>query len=490
MSGEPLKVLFLSAEAVPFAKVGGLADVAGSLPKALRALGHDVRLMIPRYGSIRSDQFHLEKVGKPIPVPAGRGEVKAHLFHTITDDGVPTYLIWDEKYFSPRERVYGFDDDPQRFVFFSRAAAAALPLLGWMPDVIHANDWHTAAVPTWLAYEGRYLREYRHLASLFTIHNLAYQGISGRLILTFARMEYVKHLDVEPPGQVNWMAQGIANADLITTVSPQYAKDIVETEAGAGLSPLLRQRQDRLFGILNGIDYDQWDPTADPHIPQHFSLSDLRMRAVNKAALQQTARLPVRADVPLIGMVSRLDPVKGIDLLEPVLEPLLQGDVQFVLLGTGQPEYHEMLEHLQSRFPDKMRVFLRYDDSLARRIYAGCDIFLMPSRFEPCGLGQMIAMRYGAVPVVHKTGGLADTVIDYHERPDKATGFAFSPFTPEACLDGLRRALGVFRDREAWIGLQTRGMKADFSWKASAKKYADLYRRAVDAYRPGSGVSR
>jgi len=485
MNSERLNILFLAAEAVPFAKVGGLADVAGALPKALRALGHDVRLMIPRYGSIRSNQFRLRKIGKPFAVPVGRGEQMAHLFHTTTDDGVPTYLVWDEKFFSPRERVYGFDDDPQRFTFFSRAAIAALPLLDWMPDVIHANDWHTAAIPTWIAYEGRYLREYRHLASLFTIHNLAYQGTSGRLILTFAQMEYVRHLDVEPPGQVNWMAQGIANADLISTVSPRYARDILETEAGAGLGPLLRRRKDRLVGVLNGIDTDRWNPATDPHIPQRFDRSDLRMRAVNKAALQQEARLPVRADVPLIGMVSRLDAVKGIDLLGPVLEQVLTGDVQFVLLGTGQPEYHEMLESLQARFPDKMRIFLRYDDPLARRIYAGCDIFLMPSRFEPCGLGQMIAMRYGAVPVVHQTGGLADTVIDYHERPDKATGFAFSPFTSEACVDALRRALGIFRDRETWTALQSRGMRTDFSWEASARKYVDLYRRAMELHAQG-----
>lgn len=485
MGGDRLKVLYVAAEAVPFAKVGGLADVAGALPKAVRALGHDVRLMIPRYGSIRSDQFGLRKLGKAFPVPVGRGEQMAHLFQATTENDVPVYLVWDEKFFSPRERVYGFDDDPQRFTFFSRAVIAALPVLGWIPDVIHANDWHTAAIPTWIAYEGRYLREYRHLASLFTIHNLAYQGLSGRLILTFARMEYVKHLKVEPPGQVNWMAQGIANADLINTVSPQYARDILETEAGAGLGPLLKEREDRLVGVLNGIDTDLWNPATDPHIPQQFDAANLRMRAVNKAALQQEARLPVRADVPLVGMVSRLDAVKGIDLLEEVLEQILLGDVQFVLLGTGEPSYHQMLERLQARFPDKMRAFLRYDDPLARRIYAGCDIFLMPSRFEPCGLGQMIAMRYGAVPVVHKTGGLADTVIDYHHRPDKATGFAFSPFTPEACLDALRRAIGIFRDRETWTLLQARGMKADFSWKASARRYEDLYRRAIELHAQG-----
>ncbi|MGD1996550.1 MAG: glycogen synthase [Anaerolineae bacterium] len=482
MNDGKLNILFLSPEVVPLAKVGELADVAGALPKALRALGHDVRVMVPRYGSIRSDRFGLEKVGKPFPVPCGPGEERAHLVRTAADQGAPIYLIWDEKFFSPRERVYGFDDDPQRFVFFGRAAIAALSLLDWMPDVIHANDWHTAVVPTWLAYEGRYLREYRHLASLFTIHNLAYQGISGRLILTFAQMEYVKHLDVEPPGRVNWMGQGIANADLINTVSSRYAQEILQPEGGAGLDSLLRRRRDRLFGVLNGIDYDLWDPSADPHLPQRFDRSSLKMRAVNKAALQQAARLPVRDEVPLVAMISPLKPVEGMGLLESVLERLLENNVQFVLLTTGEPEYQERAEALRARFPDRVRIFRELEEALTRRIYAGCDLFLMPYRFEPCGLGQMIAMHYGAVPVVHRTGGLAETVTDYHARPDKATGFVFSPFTPEACLDALERALRVFRDKKAWTSLQMRGMKADFSWRDSARTYVDLYRRAIELH--------
>ena len=480
MKDEKLNVLFLSAEAVPFAKVGGLADVAGALPKALRSLGHDVRLMIPRYGSISSDDFDFEKIGKPCPVPCGPGEEQVHLVHTTTEDDVPVYLVWDEKYFFARERIYGFDDDPQRFALFGRAVIASLPMMDWMPDVIHANDWHTAVVPTWLAYEGVNLPEYRHLASLFTIHNLAYQGIAGRLILTFGQLEYVRHLSVEQPGQVNWMAQGIANSDLVSTVSKQYAKDILKPEAGAGLDPLLKERKDNLHGVLNGIDYDLWDPATDQNIAQKFDRSSLKMRAVNKAALQQEARLPTRPETPVIGMVSRLDHIKGIDLLQSTLNKLLETDIQFVILGTGAEEYHNMLEELQSRYSDKMRAFLRYDDPLARRIYAGCDIFLMPSRFEPCGLGQMIAMHYGAVPVVHRTGGLSDTVIDYHKRPDKATGFVFSPLTPENLVDALVRALSVFHDREMWIELQKRGMKTDFSWKASAKKYVKLYRQAVE----------
>ncbi len=488
MSRKPLKILFLAAEAVPFAKVGGLADVAGSLPLAIRALGHDVRLMMPRYGTIRSTQFHLEKIGDPFPIPIGPGEEYVHLIgSTIGGESsvqVPVYLIWDELYFSSRDRVYGFEDDAQRFAVFGRASLAALRLLDWKPDVIHVNDWHTGIVPTWLNTEGREDPFYRDIATLFTIHNLAYQGITGRLILTFAQMEYVKHLPVEQPGTVNWMAQGIAHADLVNTVSKQYAREILTPETGMGLSPLLKERQDRLFGVINGIDYEQWNPATDPNIPHRFDVRGLDRRAANKTALQQQARLPVRPDVPLVGMVTRLDEVKGMDLMEPVLEWLLarEGEAQFVLLGTGWPQYHKMFERIQGRFPDRMRAFLKFDDVLARRIYAGADMFLMPSSIEPCGLGQMIAMRYGCVPVVRATGGLADTVADHMAKRGRGTGFVFTDFTPEACRDALERALKVYRKKDAWRRMQKRGMMIDFSWSASAREYVKLYRRAMKVH--------
>jgi starch synthase len=483
MNEKPLRILFLAAEAVPFAKVGGLADVAGSLPKAIRALGHDVRLMMPRYGTIRSDQFQLDKIGEPFRIPVGPGEEHVHLIGSTLDGGVPVYLIWNELYFSSRDRVYGFEDDAQRFAVFGRASLAALRLLDWKPDVVHANDWHTGIVPTWLSTAGRTDTFYRDIATLFTIHNLAYQGIAGRLILTFAQMEYVKHLPVEQPGTVNWMAQGIAHADLINTVSERYAQEILTPDIGMGLAPLLRERQDRLFGVLNGIDYEQWSPATDASIPHRFGVETLDRRVANKTALQQQARLPVRPDVPLIGMVTRLDEVKGMDLMEPVLEWLLGEETQFVLLGTGQPQYHEMFERVQARFPDRMRAFLKFDDVLARRIYAGADMFLMPSGVEPCGLGQMIAMRYGCVPVVRATGGLADTVADYTARRGRGTGFAFADYAPEACRDALERAMKVYRKKKTWRKLQQRGMAADFSWSASAREYIRLYRRAIDVHR-------
>ncbi len=480
MTENPLRILFLSAEAVPFAKVGGLADVAGSLPKALRGLGHDVRLMMPRYGTISSDKFGLEKIGEPFRVPAGAGKEYVHLIGTTMGEDLPVYLLWNEHYFTSREKVYGFEDDAQRFAVFGRGVLGALKLLEWKPDLIHANDWHTAVVPTWLDVDGWRDPFFRDIGTLFTVHNLAYQGITGRLILRFAQMEDLEHLTVEQPGAVNWMAQAIAHSDLINTVSKRYAQEILSLEMGMGLHELLNKRKDRLHGVLNGLDYDVWNPVTDPHIPHNFDADALNRRAANKIALQQQARLPVHSDVPLVGMVSRLDEVKGMDLMEPVLTWLLgERDAQFVLLGTGAPRYHRMFESVQERYPDRMRAFLKFDAVLARRIYASADVFLMPSFVEPCGLGQMIAMRYGSVPIVRETGGLADTVIDHTRDQGRGTGFLFQEKTPEGGINALRRALEVYQDRETWRALQMRGMASDFSWTASAEEYVDLYRKAL-----------
>jgi starch synthase len=440
--------------------------------------------MIPRYGTISSDDFELEKIGEPFRVPAGAGKEYVHLIGTTMGEDVPVYLLWNEHYFTSREKVYGFEDDAQRFAVFGRGVLGALKLLDWMPDVIHANDWHTAVVPTWLDLAGWRDPFFRDIATLFTIHNLAYQGITGRLILRFAQMEDVEHLSVEQPGTVNWMAQGISHATLVNTVSERYAAEILEPEMGMGLDPLLRKRKERLYGVLNGLDYDVWNPVTDPHIPHNFDVDALNRRAANKTALQQQARLPVRSDVPLVGMISRLDQVKGMDLMEPVLDWLLgERDAQFVMLGTGDPRYHEMFQAVQNRYPGQTRAFLKFDAVLARRIYASSDMFLMPSFVEPCGLGQMIAMRYGSVPVVRETGGLADTVIDHTEEKGHGTGFVFKEKTAEGCKRALVRALDTFEDKQTWRALQMRGMASDFSWTASAEEYVDLYQKAIELHR-------
>ncbi len=479
MDDHALRVLFVASEAVPFVKVGGLADFAGSLPKALRRLGVDVRLMIPRYGHIHNKDYDFRRVGDVVHVPLGPDQEQVHLLESTVED-VPVYMIWDEKYFFARERVYGFNDDPQRFTFFSRAVIAALPVLQWQPQLIHANDWHVAPMVTWLNLYGRQEPFYRDMATLYTIHNLAYQGTCGRLILTFAQMEKVPHLPAESPGQVNWMAQGIANSDLVNTVSPTYAQEVLKPEMGLGMDELLAERQDRFFGILSGIDVESWDPKHDTGLTQPFDLDSLPLRRVNKTALQREINLPAHPELPLVGMIARLDCMKGLDILLPALEVLLEERaLQFVILGTGEPEYEAQLRTLQERFPDLVRVLIKFDDRLARRIYAGVDLLVGPSFLEPGGLSHMIGMHYGAVPVVRATGALADTVVDAEADRLHGTGFVFSDYTAEALEAALRRAFAVYRDAAAWSAIQRCAMERDFSWESSARAYIDLYTRAL-----------
>jgi len=474
-----LKVLFVASEAFPFAKVGGLADIATSLSKALRRLDVDIRLLIPLYGHMRDQGPDVRRIGEGISVPMGPDQELAHLLETRVD-GVPIYMIWDDKYFSTRKKVYGFNDDPQRFAFFSRAVISALPVLDWKPDVIHANDWPAAPMVAWLNLYGRQDPFYRDIAVLYTIHKLSYQGLCGRLILTFAQMDKLAHLPIEPPGQVNWMAQGIANADLINTVSPTYAQEILTPEAGMGMDSLLKERQDRFFGILSGIDREFWDPEHDNALTQPFDLDSLSMRRVNKMALQREIKLETHADVPVLGMISRLDRTKGLDILLPVLDRLLQERaLQFVLLGEGSAEYEAQFRDLQARFPDQVRTFIKFDERLARRIYAGADLFVTPSYLESSGLTHMIAMRYGVIPIVRATGALRDTVVDVDADPKHGTGFVFQPYTTDDLEATLRRALAAYRDGSRWRGIQERAMQMDFSWDSSARAYIELYQRAL-----------
>jgi len=482
---QPLKILYLAAEATPYIRMGGLADVAGALPKALRTLGHDIRLALPRYKAIDSARFNFQVARPPFPVPVGADHKLTEVMQSQVD-GLPAYLVWDENYFG-RDRVYGYDDDPQRFVFFGRAILTYLRESGWQPDVIHANDWHTAFVPTWLAAVGKSDPFYAPIASVYTIHNVAYHGTTGNTILRFAGLDgRIKHLEVEPPGAVNWMARGIFHADVVNTVSKRYAQEILTPEYGAGMESLLRLRHadKRLCGIINGVDYGLWNPATDPHLEQPFDGDAIEARAVNKAALQRAVGLPVRQDVPLLGFVSRLVDQKGVDLLSAVIDRLFAHDVQFIVSGTGDRRYEELLGTLPKRFPHKAAAILRFDPELAIKVYGGADIFLVPSQFEPCGLGQIIALRYGCVPVVRATGGLADTVTDLASAnaARKGNGFTFNEYSGDAFWDALARALETFRDKKTWRALQERGMKADWSWEASARKYQDLYHKALELH--------
>lgn len=474
----PLKILFISAEVAPFAKVGGLADVAGSLPKALRALGHDVRVVMPAYPKIeaqgRAGQIHFREGG--MIVPTGAGGIPAGIFEGILPGSdVPIYFIAQNHLFD-RPNIYGYNDDAYRFAFFSRAVFELANVLGWKPDVLHAHDWHTAPAVMWLATAGQADDRYRGIPSVFTIHNLAHQGLTSWDVLNY--LAVITHsLWNEPYGTVNFMARGIYHATLINTVSPTYRHEIMTWEGGAGLHELLRYRHNDVHGILNGMDYDVWNPETDKNLARLFDADHLADRVENKRALQQKLGLPQRDEAPLLGMVTRLDLQKGIDITGHVLHLLLNGgagDAQFVIIGSGASHYEDMFRHLASYHRNKMRTILAYAPDLAPLVYGGSDMFLMPSLFEPCGLGQMIAMHYGSVPVVRATGGLADTV------RDGVTGFVFDEFSAEAFWNAVRGAMYIYNvDQESWRAIQTNGMTSDFSWRNSALGYQQLYERAI-----------
>ncbi|OQA46227.1 MAG: Glycogen synthase [Chloroflexi bacterium ADurb.Bin325] len=446
-----LKVLYLTAECVPFAKTGGLADVAGALPKAIRALGHDVRIMMPRYGRVEVEKFGLRRMPETATVPMDeRAEVAAIYEGSIgANDGLtPVYFVDSPRYFD-RQGIYMYPDDAERFIFFSRAALETCRTLGWQPDVIHCNEWHTALIPNWLKTVYRDDPFFSPIATLYTAHNLEYQGIFGYRVLEIAGLAetgFIAHPDI----------------------------------AGQRLDPLLRDRRDRLFGILNGIDTELYNPATDPNIAVHFDVTSIEARAANKAALQAEAGLAQHPEAPIISIVGRLIDQKGFDLINAIVDPLLRHNgCQLVVMGTGEMRYHEMLSALAARYPERVAVFLTFTRPLEQRIYAGSDIFLMPSRFEPCGLNQMVAMRYGAVPVVHRIGGLADSVTDYTPETGEGHGFDFATYDAMALYTALIRALETYRHRDIWRQLVRRCMAIDFSWRRSAVKYVDLYQRAL-----------
>jgi starch synthase len=479
-----VNVLFLAAEAAPFVKVGGLADVAGSLPDALRALGHDVRLALPGYGAI--DWLRFAPVLRTrFDVPHAYGPQTAEI-HETRSGQTPVFLVTGPPI--PRDgRIYGagIGEDAPKFIFFSLAALFSCQALGWKPDVLHANDWHTGTAVQWLATEGRRNEFFRSAASVMTIHNLLYRGEgSGRFLA-----EYRVPLTEASRFLPDWLrdsplALGLLGADMLSTVSPTYAREILTPAFGEGLDGILRARQDRLRGIVNGIDMDLWNPATDETLAAPFDGGTLAKRAANKKALQEEARLATEPRTPLAAVVSRLDTQKGFEIAVPAVRRWLAAGGQFVVLGTGQPSLEREFAAIERDHPGRASARLRFDTPFARRIYAGADMVLIPSRYEPCGLTQMIAMRYGAVPVARRTGGLADTVRDAGD-PD-GNGFLFDEFSAWALGGALDRALSVYAHPEQWGQIQKRGMRSDFSWDRSAAQYVALYERAQAVHGVGA----
>ncbi len=450
-----MRILFATAEVDPFSKVGGLADVAASLPRRLMEIGHDVRIVAPCHrDSVAAHGASKTHRAYTVPLPGRPRDVDVAMAEGY--GGVPVHLVADSHYFGDRE-IYGEADDLLRYQFFCRAIIEMLKHDAWVPDILHLNDWHTAP----LAFALRNLAwsnpKLRGVASVFTIHNLRYRG----------------------PDELNdFLAQAIYYSDIVTTVSPSYAREILTQEYGEGLDALLRLREDALIGILNGVNYDVFNPRTDPRIHTQFDLGTLEARGANRTALRAELELP-ESGGPVLGMVTRLTEQKGVDLVLQAMPELLAAGAQLVVLGDGDRWLKEELARLEKEHPASVRFIARYDAGLAQRIYAGADLFLMPSRYEPCGLGQIIAMRYGAVPIGRRTGGLGDTIIDADEHPETGTGFLFDEFSSFGLVSAFDRALRAFRDPAAWTRLQTNGMSRDYSWRASATHYVEAYISAL-----------
>jgi len=468
-----VKILFVAAEMAPLVKVGGLADVIGSLPKTLVQLGHDVRVMIPRYGSIGLDGKETLPVVERFDIHIGR--LKRQIAAEMLDSGLKVYLVRGDE-FEKVEEPYG-RGELQRFLIFCRAVTEILYKIEWQPDIVHCHDWHTALVPLWLK------KGSSSYVTFFSIHNLAYQGAFDVDFLNrygLAQLWYSFPAEMPQP-PLNFMGQGILWADVVTTVSQTYAREILTPEHGKGLDALLRFRKERLFGIVNGLDVEMYDPVTDQFLAANYDANTLDKRIANKFAVQKEAGLPQDAESMLIGMVSRLDEQKGLDLVVEGLPSLLEElPIQMVILGKGKEHYHTMLRQAAEKHRHRLVVVIAFDERFARLIYGGCDVFLMPSRFEPCGLGQLIAMRYGAVPIVRHTGGLAETVENLSVDLSSGTGFVFYEYDSRAMKVAIERAVYAYKNKRAWRGVMERIMSQDFSWQASAKKYENLYHRALE----------
>jgi starch synthase len=474
-----LRILVCSSEVVPFAKTGGLADVAGALPRALAALGHEVHVVMPFYGSIDTKKAKPKQVAT-VRLLVGEEEVEAGIAVSGLLPGVPTYLVDAPRYFH-RRGLYGEPDDAERFSFFCRAVLEFLRHSEWRPEVLHCNDWQTALLPVYLKTTFHDDAALAHIGTLLTVHNLAYQGLFDPTAMATAALDpsLLTMEGVEFYGEVSFLKGGLMFADVLNTVSKTYAREIQTPEYGERLEGVLARRRDDLFGVLNGLDYEEWNAETDPHLAANYRVNEWEGKLANKTQLQRRFKLTETAKTPLLAIVSRLASQKGLDLLAEVLPHLLEGEVQFVLLGTGEPEYHRMVEDVVAQFPGKMGALLGFDNALAHQVYAGADMFLMPSHYEPCGLGQLISLRYGTVPVVRRTGGLADTVEEFDPASKRGTGFLFEERTGVGFLGALCRALTTYGSVRLWRRLMKSGMACDYSWGRSAGEYVRLYERAA-----------
>ncbi len=475
-----MRILFITSEVAPFAKTGGLGDVSSALPRALRALGHDVRVVVPFYQRVRAGGGSFETVLPAVEGSFGTTRVRFRVLTAPLPQSDAPVLFIDCPGLYEREGIYTQDPDEHlRFAALGWAALKTCQYTGWAPDVVHVNDWQASLVPLMMRTLFGWDRLFERARTVLTIHNIGHQGsFPASVVPELGVSPGDLHQEQLGAGRVNFLLHGILYANAITTVSPTYAREIQTPEHGVGLDPFLRARQGVLFGILNGIDDDVWNPSKDPLIPFRYSAEDLRGKAGDKAALMEAMGLPHVPAAPVIGVVSRLTWQKGFDLCAEVLPPLLaRRPVQLVVLGRGEPRYHGLFASLAARFPRQVAFRDAFSEALAHRIEAGADIFLMPSRYEPCGLNQMYSLAYGTVPVVHRTGGLADTVTPWDPRRGAGNGFWFERFDAAGLAGALGRALGAWERPAEWRRIQANGMAEDFSWGPRVRAYEALYRR-------------
>lgn len=471
-----MKVLFASSEAYPFAMSGGLADVAGALPKALRRRLVGCRVVLPLYGTISDEMREKMTFVTSITVPVAWRRQYCGIFEAHID-GVIYYLI-DNQYYFKRDSLYGHYDDAERFAFFSRAVLEMIPHIGFTPDIIHCNDWQTALVPVYLNSFYRFDPLYSNIKTVFTIHNIQYQGKYGYELtedVLGLPPENASLLDYD--NCVNFMKGAIQCADKVTTVSPTYSREILDPYYSYGLDRILNMFTYKLTGIVNGIDCDVYNPETDPLIYKNFTVETVKDKAFNKKKLQEELGLPQKADTPVIGIVTRLVKHKGIDLVKHVFEDMLKADLQFAILGSGEWEFETFFHSMAEKYPDKVGLKLGFNPQLAHRIYAGADIFLMPSQSEPCGLAQMVALRYGTIPIVRETGGLNDTIQDSGDG--EGNGFTFKSYNAHDMLNTVWRAITGYADKKGWAVLRDRAMKCDNSWGTSANAYIRLYKEII-----------
>lgn len=481
------KVLFVTTDLDPFCKAGGLGDVSRDLPQALFSMGHDVRIMMPRHGAIKESRNGLKLYADGMKTEIAGKEIGFQIKTARLDDRIPVYFIEKHKYFGNRSRLYGYKDENMRFLFFCKAVVESLACMeGWVPDIIHCNDWHTGLIPEIIKTNYNCASNVANIKTLFTIHNLTFQmgtdwwsiPLKNRDDGTESLESFIEKRKIK---RINFSRRGIMYADLVNTVSECYAREILQKKTGQNLHELLREKHGKgeFVGIVNGIDYDAYNPRTDPGLACRYHADDFDSKYKNKIFLQKKYGLKTGADIPLLGMVTRITEQKGFDLLEKIIEPLLELDLQLIIIGDGEQKYKSFFRKISQRCPKKVAVSFEFQRKNTTQIYAASDMFLMPSRFEPCGLGQMISLRYGSVPIVRKTGGLSDTIENYNPHTGKGNGFTFRAYKSSAFLDAVARALEAYKNREEWRRIVTRGMHESFSWEVPAKKYLALYRKMM-----------